>query len=360
MLFTLLEIDNFRNLHQVTLECGPGLNLIVGANASGKTSLLEAMYFLGRLRSFRTTQVRELIRNDAERFRIRAKIAAAVDARRIPLGIERDAHVLTARIDGAPARSLAELALQVPVLLLNPASHRLLEDGPQQRRRFMDWGLFHSEAGFFEVWKNFSAVLRQRNATLRMSTDLRSVSAWDTEFVHQAIRLDRYRAQYCEALETLLTEIVAPISELSPVAVDYRRGWLEGQDLHEILHAAREQDRRHGYTRSGPQRADFLLRVQGRAAAERLSRGQQKLLVIALVVAQASLYRRHRGHACILLVDDLPAELDPSYRSRALAMLATLDSQLFVTALDSALLQDLTVSNPTQFEICDGKLRKMV
>jgi DNA replication and repair protein RecF len=360
MLFTRLEIENFRNLCHVTLECVPGLNLIVGANASGKTSLLEAIYFLGRLRSFRTSQVRELIHNDAERFRILAKIAAARDARHVPVGVERDAHVLNARIDGAPARSLAELALQAPLLLLNPASHRLLEDGPQQRRRFMDWGLFHSEAEFFETWKNFSAVLRQRNAMLRSLTDLRSLAAWDAEFVRHALMLDHYRAQYCIALETLLAEIVASLPGLSPVQVDYRRGWLEGQDLHAVLQTTHEQDRRHGYTRNGPQRADFVLKVQGRTAIERLSRGQQKLLVIALVVAQAGLYRRYRGHACILLVDDLPAELDPAYRDRALAMLGALDSQLFVTALDAGLMGNSAAADSAQFEICDGNLRKMI
>ncbi|TVR60722.1 MAG: DNA replication/repair protein RecF [Candidatus Competibacteraceae bacterium] len=335
-----LAITGFRNLERVDLDCAAGLNLLIGPNASGKTSLLEAVYFLGRGRSFRTRQPRELIQTGAAAFRV---TAALVDGRgrRVPVGVERDARESTVRIGGAPTRSLAELARQTPVLLLNPDSHRLLEDGPKQRRRFMDWGLFHAEPGFLDAWRRYGAALRHRNAALRTQAAHRVVDAWDGELSAAAERLDRLRETFCEALGAVLRPLSGSTLGTEAVQVDYRRGWpLEPpeRDFASWLRGGRDRDRQQGHTRLGPHRADFTVRVADRPSAEALSRGQQKLLVIALVLAQAELYRRRVGDACILLIDDLPAELDSANRARVTQALAELDAQLFATAIEPGLL----------------------
>ena len=284
-----LDITGFRNLHQVSLDCTPGLNLLIGPNASGKTSVLEALYVLGRGRSFRARQPRELIQTGAPAFRVVA-IMTDGDDRQTPVGIERNARELTARIGGAPTRSLAELARQTPVLLLNPDSHRLLEDGPRQRRRFMDWGLFHAEPGFLDTWRRYEVALRHRNAALRTGAADRVVDAWDGELSAAAERLDPWRESFCKALGSVLRPLTeATLGEVA-VEVDYRRGWpLEPfkHDFTSWLRAGRAQDRQQGHTRFGPHRADFVPRIAGQPPAEALSRGQQKLLVIALVLAQA-------------------------------------------------------------------------
>ncbi|MDS4022145.1 MAG: DNA replication/repair protein RecF [Candidatus Competibacter sp.] len=353
-----LDIAGFRNLRRISLSCAPGLNLLVGPNASGKTSLLEALYFLGRGRSFRTRQPRELIQIDAPAFRVAAVMNGA-DGRPVPVGVERGPRDLVARIGGAPTRSLAQLARQVPVLLLNPDSHRLLEDGPQQRRRFMDWGLFHAEPGFLDAWRRYGAALRHRNAALRSGSADRVVDAWDGELAAAAAILDRLRETFCEALGSVLEPLAgATLGEMA-VRVDYRRGWpLEppGRDCAGWPRAGRDQDRQQGHTRLGPHRADFTVRVAGRSPAEGLSRGQQKLLVIALVLAQAELYRRHAGDACILLIDDLPAELDPGNRARVMRALAALDTQLFATAIEPGLLDAAAWREPRTFHLAAGEI----
>ena len=352
-----LDIVAFRNLRRISLSCAPGLNLLVGPNASGKTSLLEALYFLGRGRSFRTRQPRELIQIDAPAFRVAAVMNGA-DGRPVPVGVERGPRDLVARIGGAPTRSLAQLARQVPVLLLNPDSHRLLEDGPQQRRRFMDWGLFHAEPGFLDAWRRYGAALRHRNAALRSGSADRVVDAWDGELAAAAAILDRLRETFCEALGGAL-EPLAEATLGQAVRVDYRRGWpLEpsGRDCAGWPRAGRDQDRQQGHTRLGPHRADFTVRVAGRSPAEGLSRGQQKLLVIALVLAQAELYRRHAGDACILLIDDLPAELDPGNRARVMRALAALDTQLFATAIEPGLLDAAVWREARTFHLAAGEI----
>jgi len=357
-----LDIAGFRNLRQIRLDCTPGLNLLIGPNASGKTSVLEALYVLGRGRSFRTRQPREMIQTGATAFRLVAMVTDG-GGRRAPVGVERDARELTARISGAPTRSLAELARQTPVLLLNPDSHRLLEDGPRQRRRFMDWGLFHAEPGFLDAWRRYDAALRHRNAALRTQAADRLVDAWDGELSDAAARLDRWRESFCKALGSVLRPLTgATLGEVA-VEVDYRRGWpLEPSkpDFASWLRAGRAQDRQQGHTRLGPHRADFVPRVAGRLPAEALSRGQQKLLVIALVLAQAELYRRHAGDACILLIDDLPAELDPDNRTRVTQALAGLDAQLFATAIEPGLLDAACWREARTFRLMGGEVCEVI
>lgn len=357
-----LEITGFRNLRQLSLQCASGLNLFIGPNASGKTSLLEALYFLGRGRSFRTRQPRELIQKTAESFRIVAMMVDR-DERRTPVGIERSPHELIARIGGEPTRSLAELARQAPVLLLNPDSHRLLEDGPQLRRRFMDWGLFHAEPTFLDTWRRYSVALRHRNAALRTHAPDRVVDAWDNELAIAAITLDRSREAFCKALERALAPFLALTLPGVAGRVDYRRGWpLEPstRGFAEWLHTGRVQDHQQGHTRLGPHRADFSIRVNEITATEALSRGQQKLLVIALVLAQAELYQRQVNDSCMLLIDDLPAELDPENRVRVMQSLAMLDSQLFVTAIESGSLEVAARREIRTFHLAHGNLAEMV
>lgn len=337
MTVATLSVHGFRNLRQLRLSCSPRLNLITGANGAGKTSLLEALFLLSRGRSFRSRLPRDLIGTEAAALRVVAEIERR--GRRYPLGVERSPSEFTARVEGRPLRSLLELAEHLPVLLLNPDSHRLLQDGPRERRQFMDWGLFHTEAEFVEVWRRYRSALKNRNALLRDAGSDRSLAAWETELAAAAERLDLLRRSFCETLQATLEPLLAETLGQGAVTIDYRRGWTLEQDFAECLLRDRPQDRQYGYTRHGPHRADFIARSKdyaGRpAATERLSRGQQKLLVIALTLAQARLYQRRHQAPCVLLIDDLPAELDPRHRGRVMHSLARQPAQLFVTAIDS-------------------------
>jgi DNA replication and repair protein RecF len=362
MVVSVLEIGNFRNLRKAVLQCSPKLNIIVGGNASGKTSLLEALYFLGRVRSFRTRRIGELIHYDETAFQIVATVSNCKDGRFFPVGIRRSIQELNARVDGMPVRSLAELATQVPVLLLNPGSHRLLEGGPQQRRRFMDWGLFHTTDVFIGLWRRYKSVLRNRNAALRQGFSNRMMEAWDHELVSASVALDEHRKTFCEALEGALKPFLASTLGTDSLQIIYHRGWPLGQDqdLLQLLQDGLDQDRRYGHTRLGAHRADFQIKLSGRPAPEYLSRGQQKLLVIALILAQADLFQKQRCKPCTLLIDDLPAELDVVHRNQVMKCLATLDSQLFITAIEADMLNTAEWADTCRFEICGGEVRKMV
>lgn len=356
MLVAALEVRHFRNLTQAVLRCSPGLNLIVGPNASGKTSLLEAVYFLGRARSFRTRQHQELIQWGADAFRMVATMQDTAGQRSVPIGLERSAEALTARIDGVPVRSLAQLATRAPVLLLNPDSHRLLADGPSQRRRFMNWGVFHAEQGFLDAWKRYENALRNRNAALRGPFDNRVVDAWDEELGSTAAVIDRFRGAFCQELKGALEPLIGELMGITGLDVRYHRGWSQQEELAALLRSGRDQDRRYGYTRSGPHRADFQITITGQPVAERFSRGQQKLLVIGLVLAQAQLYQRQRHSPGILLIDDLPAELDPANRARVMNCFAAVDAQFFITAIEEQSLDIAPWRNASVFTIDGGEI----
>lgn len=355
-----LEIVGFRNLDPIRLECSTGLNLIIGANAAGKTSFLEAIYFLSRGRSFRTPRIRDLLRQDERSLRVVVRVQGDERSRLVVAGVAYDGIRSIARIDGEPVRSLAELTARLPVLLLNPDSHRLLDDGPLQRRRFLDWGLFHAEVGFWTIWRRYHGALRQRNAGLRAGQPQRVLAAWEGELNTAAERLDTLRGDFCRALSAELAPLLDTLLGPHSMTIDYQRGWPQGRTLAAVLHDELDADRRQGHTRRGPHRADFTIRLNGAAAGLRLSRGQQKLLVIALILAQARLYRQRREHPCTLLVDDLPAELDPVNRARVIRCLAEQSIQLFVTAIEDGMLDLGAWPEARRLRIAHGCIEEMI
>lgn len=355
MTVATLVISQFRNLQQISLKLSPGLNLIIGANASGKTSLIEALYYLGRTRSFRTRHVHELIHQQADFFRLVAAVQA--EGRQISIGLQRSRDELSLRLDGRSVRSLAEIAAQLPVLLLNPDSHRLLEDGPQQRRRFLDWGLFHADSSFWPLWQRFNDALKQRNSALRTQSDVRAIAVWEHDLAQTGEHIDSRRQAYCQALLDELKPLARQLLDSHDLTLDYRRGWTRELSLLDVLQRDRSGEQQRGYTRYGPQRADFQIKLAGQPIAQSLSRGQQKLLVCALILAQARLFYQQRQQNCTLLIDDLPAELDSTSRSRIMSCLAEQPLQLLITAIEAELLDTSAWPQMAEFYLNAGHIR---
>src|SRR5512145_3033326 len=176
-----LDVRDFRCIASAELDFDDRCNLISGPNASGKTSLLEAIFFLGRGRSFRTPRTETLIRKGAEELLVAGKLAAG--GRAPPLGVRYSRDGFEARAGGARIGSLAELAVTMPVQAIDPEVHRLVEEGPQERRRYLDWGVFHVEPRFVEQWRRYQRALKQRNAALRSDQPEAVVRAWDPELI---------------------------------------------------------------------------------------------------------------------------------------------------------------------------------
>ncbi len=354
-----LAVRDFRNIAGSELEFSPHLNLITGSNGAGKTSVLEALFFLGRAQSFRTTHTANLIRDGAESLLVTGRLKDRYGSE-IPIGIERDKSSARVHLAGRPIRQISELVVHFPFQLLNPDSHQLLEGGPSHRRRFLDWGVFHVEPAFFPAWQRYSRALRQRNAALRAGASAQEIRLWDPELVTTTEMLDVQRRRYIEELIPILTSYLGELVDIDGLNWDYRPGWSQKLSYSDVLSESLEGDRRQGFTRAGPHRADLLPTLEGLPAQERVSRGQQKQIVVALMLAQARVFRLEQGRACLFLIDDLASELDSDHRSRVLAQLHELQAQIFLTAIDGADIDTSIWPDHRQFHVEHGQIEEVI
>ena len=325
-----LEVDQFRSLERVALTLDSKYNLFVGENASGKTSLLEALFLLGRGRSFRTRRLDRLVRVGQAGFRVVGWVEAA--GRTTVLGIGGSRTSTEIRIGGEPATSAADLAQHFPPQVLDPEVHKLLEEGPHRRRRFLDWGVFHVEPLFMDTWQRYHRALKQRNAALKPGLDSAASRVWEPELVAAGERLAAMRLNYLAILSPVLDDLGHQLLG-EAVAVALQPGWPGDESLSAALERSRDRDRRYGVTHVGPHRADVSVRVAGHAAKERVSRGQQKLLAAALTLSQLAIQEERAPGRSALLLDDPAAELDAGNLAKLLDVVRKLPCQLFVTAL---------------------------
>lgn len=336
-----LSFQGLRNLGAFEMAPGPHINLISGANGSGKTSLLEGIHVLGMARSFRTQKLKSLIAHDAAEVTLHGRLAG--DPPR-PLGVRRrrDVQELDIRIGGERAARVTQLAEALPLQLINPDAFRLLEGSPAARREFLDWGVFHLEADFLDAWKRVRRALKHRNALLRHDRmDSASIGVWERELAHWSEHLHTLREAYMVRFAPVFEETLAALLPLPDLGVRYSRGWDRQRSLLEVFESGRDTDRQMGFTQQGPQRADLRIRVGRHPAVEVLSRGQQKLVVSALKLAQGRLLDQVSGRTCLYLIDDLPAELDGDHRRIFCQWLERLNCQVFITSVDREALADV-------------------
>jgi len=326
-----LDVKDFRCLEHAELEFDPRCTLIAGDNASGKTSLLEAIHILSCGRSFRTNRHEVLIRHGATCFQTIGRVQTGEHG--VILGIQGSRENTEAHIAGRRTRGFSQHASTLPVLVIDPEVHRLLEDGPQERRRFLDWGVFHVEPQFVEIWRRYQRALRQRNAALKSKLPRSSVTIWDDELISAGTAVAELRQRYIDGVQQSIGEVAGGLLEL-PVRVEHRRGWTEERDMGGALEHTFVRDQRFGVTTVGPHRADLAIYVDGEPAKERISRGQQKLLAAALMLAQLSYRARLGGGPACLLLDDPAAELDVDNLKKLLTEVAKTPAQLVVTSLD--------------------------
>jgi DNA replication and repair protein RecF len=350
-----VQVTDFRCLHQANLELDPHFTLISGPNASGKTSLLEAIYMLGRGRSFRTRRLDHLIRAGTERMIIFGE--AEVSDRRVAFGVEGSKEGLRARLGGERVASLAELATALPVQIIDPEIHRLIEEGPGRRRRLLDWGVFHVEPGFIGHWQKYQQVLRQRNAALRSGLASPVVSAWDSDLVRYGELITEARTRYVALLAPIAQAAAGDLLNLE-LSLGYRTGWARELTLREALSRSWRQDQESLATQVGPQRAELVIRVGGLAAKDRISRGQQKLLAAVLLLSQMRLLPRELGARPTLLLDDPAAELDAQRLGGLIRAVQAQPLQLIVTTLHEELAEFADFGTPgRRYRMEQGEVR---
>ena len=354
-----LDICDFRNIVTASLAFSPGLNLITGENAAGKTSLLEAIYCLGRVRSFRTHVAAQPIRNGQSAFRLVGRVVSSA-GRQVPIGIERRRSDLDVHLDGQSIRRLSDLAGSFPVQVMSGDTSTILNGGPRHRRQTLDWALFHVEQAYRDVWQRYTRALRQRNAALRAHMPVQQVTAWDAELLDAGQHIHEFRRRYFEMLEPHLQSEVQQLLPDKELTLRYQPGWPAGFSLHDALLQALEKDRGQGFTQYGPHRSDFILLVNGQGVVSHCSRGQQKVVIVSFMLAQVQLQQERSVPMGAFLLDDLTSELDSRHQQRVLAALHDLNAQVFVSAIEADAVDTVGWHDAKKFHVEHGVVQEVV
>lgn len=331
-----LRIAHLRSLADVSMSLAPGVNLFTGANGAGKTSVLEAAYLLSHAGSFRAGSRENLISRGAAGFSVFAEVSLESGARH-RLGFGKEGGKWLARVDGAAASSFGALVQHAAVVCFEPGSHALIAGPSDERRRFLDWGVFHVEHDFLLAWRRYQRALKQRNSLLRQggSVDVSLLEPWEAELAQSGQAIDAHRKSYLGELRIHLAGYAAALlPELGQVELAYRRGWPEELTLDEALRGRRERDLGRGHTTVGCHRADWSIHFEGAPLREHLSRGQEKLTAMAALLSQAALYAANRGEWPVICLDDLASELDRTHQEWVVGQLLQHQVQVLITGTD--------------------------
>ena len=328
-MLSTLEVAGVRNLHDGVLELHPSLNLIYGHNASGKTSLVEAISILASGKSFRTSSLENVITHGNEVLRVFGKTTEGDR-----LGFQWSKTGKEIRINGESVSRLSALAQALPLQSFTPDTHIEFTRSRKHRIAVLDWLLFHVEPGFHDSWSRYQRALTQRNAALKNN---QNPAAWNRELASLGEQVVAFRRQSLEWLQPHVTRFAKAVPGNHQLGIRFKQGWSQDKSLIEALDEDFERDRRDGFTHSGAHRSDLDIELEGRKIREEASQGQLKTLVMALRLSQLQFYTDQSGRGCIFILDDLPAELDEARRVDVLSELAELPLQLFITSTEPSL-----------------------
>jgi len=337
---TRLELRQLRSFEAATLLPAPGVNLLVGANGSGKTSVLEALHLMAYGRSFRGRVRDGLVRDGAQAVEVFVEWQEGAPGNRMRrAGLRHSGNAWEGRLDGGDLAQLGDLCAALAVVTFEPGSHALVTGGAEQRRRFTDWGLFHVEPEFLPLWRRYSRALKQRNALLKSRAHASQLEPWEQEMVRAAEPLTRHREHYLEQLEAHLAVTgAALLPEAGTWSLAFNPGWRRDDlPLADALLLSRDRDLAAGFTSVGPHRADWRIAQERIPGREALSRGQAKLTALAALLAQAEHQASVRGDWPVVALDDLASELDRGHQALVLDRISHYGAQVVITGTEPPL-----------------------
>jgi DNA replication and repair protein RecF len=326
-----IKIENLRNIDYADISPHKKINIIIGNNGAGKTTLLESIYLLARAKSFRQKRTGHLIKEGTERLNLFATLKTVTNARH-QIGLQKSSNRTEIKKDGAPLNKLSELAKTIPLTIITPNIQHIIEDDPKQRRRLLNWGLFHVEHDYGALAYRYKKTLIQRNNALRGSTD--QLKVWDKQLVQIGGELDKRMSNYCEKWNISLNTLIETTQLVEPISLHLKRGWREEETLLEALERTYKLDRERGYTSCGPHRSDIKLVQKGKQIKSIFSRGEAKITAVLMLLSQINILSERSGELPLLLADDLHSELDTNSYFRLLKLIDDLKLQSFITTLD--------------------------
>ncbi len=358
MPLTLLEVENLRPFQKITIVPDANLNLLIGCNASGKTSVLEAIHVLGTGRSFRTPQLDQLISHTTSSFLV-SGLYHETHIPEVRLAVQRNQEKTHVHAGGDKSATASTLARILPLQMISPDSHFQFMSNARHRRGILDWGVFHVEPDFHYQWARFQRALQQRNASLKQRLAPAACFAWDPELLAAAEKLHHYRTQFLVAWNPRFKHYCQELLGSDQAEIEFKQGWDLQLGLAQVLRNDHARDIQKSTTHSGPQRADIGIVFLQQAARISASHGQQKLLIMALRLSQLELFTQMTTRPCLVLVDDLAAELDPLHRQQLMKVFARMSLQIFVTANEAGVIDIHSWPTHKVFHVEQGKVQEI-
>lgn len=373
-----IYIQNIRNISELQFECSEGFNWFIGQNGAGKTSILESLSILLNTKSFRAHKSKVFVQHDQKSCLVRGAIervgsglAKGGEFASIAVSKSRDGTAIY-RQNGENVSAGDYIQCTPAVQIIAPEAENLVDAGAQERRKFLDFGVFHVKHQFLAVWRQYNRLLKQRNAVLReRHLDRLLLKSIDQQWLPTAEALNSARVEYWESFSDYLINFgyselqVALASEgranaaekLAEIEIKFRPGWAAGKSLREAIEDGVQSDHRMGFTQSGPHRADLHTLIGGIPAVDVLSRGQKKIFQVWLKLKQSAHLASAYGKKTLFIVDDIGAELDQERTAWAYAQMAAMSHQVFGTSITvDPTLEPYLNSNTSMFHVKHGQI----
>jgi len=366
LLLQRLQISQVRNLNHIDLQLASGINVFHGANGAGKTSILEAIYILAQGKTFRHGRSENWIQHGCDQASVIIEYSqhngaaqTVCKAEATPatkrLGLIRGRQHWQARHDGEELQSYAQLSALLPVVLFQPYSHQLVEAGPEYRRQFLDWGVFHVEPEYLVSWRRYQKALKQRNASLKAHSSDAVIAAIDPVLAQAAQQLHAQRQHFFLQFQPHYQHMQQLLGgDFEPIDLAYEPGFPHPDTLQQDWLETLNKDRQRGFTLLGPHRADISLRTSRRGARGWLSRGQQKMVALAMLLAKLQLWQQDVGKGAVLLLDDVQSELDGYHLQQLLQLLVQQQQQVLITGTSASLGETIAAK---RFHVEQGQIK---
>lgn len=352
MSLELLRIHNARNLKEYTLTAHPFFNIIYGSNGVGKTTILEFIYLLLRSRTFRSSKYKTFIQQDSNNCTVFSRFSdtnndTAQSAFTLGISRSKDTSQPVLHLNSQKINSLSLITNLVVLGLITPDSFTLLDAGPAIRRKFIDWGVFHVEPEFLSLWRSYKKILSNRNSTLKQfsgkyknqnflsASELNNIHCWSPQLALLNDKLNFLRKKQIDKITPIFFQYLNNFSpELSgQITLKYYQGWTQDLSFEDYLQHKINDDLIAGNTRYGTHRSELRINYSNTLAKDVLSRGQKKVVVICLILAQYFylIHQANKAEHHILLLDDIDSELDDKNLSILFNILNSLNTQVMVT-----------------------------
>ena len=347
MVLQSLDLKNFRSFTETTIHLAPQANLITGNNGSGKTTILEAIYFLTKKRSFVTRSNKHLIQDNAKESVIFANLSDEKHSI-TTMGVSIQPGNLKTKINKKEAKTRDLLTL-LPSNVIEAGSSNIFLQSPPIKRKFIDLGVFHVEPLFLDAYLNNRKALVNRNAAIRHNTNL---TIWDKPLIEYGDIITSYRLIFISVINQYFESISNQFFGYS-CSIRFYKGW-KGDNFIDAISKNLLTDKKYGYTQLGPHRADYDFFSKNGSVKDFFSRGQMKVIYSIFILAKTYAFKHFLGAQCVLMLDDPLSELDDNSLDFLIGETKALDVQLIVTSIrENSLFGRL---NPKTFHVEQGRI----